>query len=196
MLELATTPAPRVRRPGAVDSERVRTLVAEAERRVHQLQVSVRRCRETLQLIADSSPTRLGADVLRLDFRGEGAVALTVVPQDDAEAVPTLPPPSAPQESAPPAVVVVTDSSRLTVGMAGRTHRLTPTEWQLLMELVRAGGAVTSRSELARGAWGTAFREQEVEVYVCRLRRKLAQIGARHVIETVRGEGYRAIGIR
>jgi DNA-binding response OmpR family regulator len=71
--------------------------------------------------------------------------------------------------------------------------RLTPAEWSLLVALVTHRSRILSRSELATAAWGPAFAERhgEVEVYVSRLRRKLAPAGAAEVIRTVRGQGYR-----
>ena len=70
---------------------------------------------------------------------------------------------------------------------------LTPAEWQLLAALLNTRASVLSRSELATKAWGPGFadRHGEVEVYVSRLRRKLARAGGQAGIETVRGRGYR-----
>lgn len=81
---------------------------------------------------------------------------------------------------------------RQTVVNGGHTHRLTPTEWQLLAHLMAHPGEVLSRAQLATGAWGPGFasRASEVEVYISRLRKKLEWDGGR-LIETVRGSGYR-----
>ena len=70
---------------------------------------------------------------------------------------------------------------------------LTPAEWQLFVALLSRRPRTLSRSELAVSAWGPGFagRHGEVEVYVSRLRRKLALAGVAAVIETVRGKGYR-----
>jgi DNA-binding response OmpR family regulator len=70
---------------------------------------------------------------------------------------------------------------------------LTLAEWQLMVALVLSEGVVMSRSALAGEAWGRAFagRHSEVEVYISRLRRKLARAGTPDLIRTVRGEGYR-----
>jgi DNA-binding response OmpR family regulator len=72
-------------------------------------------------------------------------------------------------------------------------RRLTPTEWQLLLYLLANPDTVHSRADLAAGAWGAGYhgRDSEVEVYVSRLRRKLAP--ADRLLETVRGRGYRLI---
>ncbi|HEX6493529.1 MAG TPA: winged helix-turn-helix domain-containing protein [Candidatus Dormibacteraeota bacterium] len=70
---------------------------------------------------------------------------------------------------------------------------LTPAEWQLLAALLSNRSTILSRSELATKAWGAGFahRHGEVEVYVSRLRRKLARAGGSAHIQTFRGQGYR-----
>jgi DNA-binding winged helix-turn-helix (wHTH) protein len=75
---------------------------------------------------------------------------------------------------------------------SGKPVHLTPAEWQLLSTLVRHRAKVLSRTELAMHAWGPAFagRHSEVEVYISRLRRKLARAGTRAAILTVRRLGY------
>jgi DNA-binding response OmpR family regulator len=69
----------------------------------------------------------------------------------------------------------------------------TPAEWQLLAALVMNRRSTLSRAELATHAWGPGFagRHGEVEVYISRLRRKLARTGTSVEIVTVRGQGYR-----
>lgn len=83
--------------------------------------------------------------------------------------------------------------ARQAIRHSGGTHRLTPTEWQMLTYLLGHPGVVHSRIELAAGAWGAGFaqRNSEVEVYVSRLRRKLGPSG--RLLETVRGRGYRLV---
>jgi DNA-binding response OmpR family regulator len=80
---------------------------------------------------------------------------------------------------------------RQTVICGAHSHRLTPTEWQLLAYMMAHPRKVLTRAELAAGAWGPGFssRASEVEVYISRLRKQLEWDGAR-VIETVRGSGY------
>jgi DNA-binding response OmpR family regulator len=83
--------------------------------------------------------------------------------------------------------------ARQTIRHSSGSHRVTPTEWQLLTFLLAHPALVHSRLELAAGAWGPGFAERnsEVEVYVSRLRRKLGPASAR--LETVRGRGYRLL---
>jgi len=82
---------------------------------------------------------------------------------------------------------------RQAVRHVGGTHRLTPTEWQLLAFLLASPGVVHSRLDMAAGAWGRGYadRNSEVEVYVSRLRRKLGPAG--NLLETVRRRGYRLV---
>jgi DNA-binding response OmpR family regulator len=74
-----------------------------------------------------------------------------------------------------------------------RVVPLTTAEWSLLTALIDHWGEVLERSQIATQAWGPGFanRHNEVEVYVCRLRRKLRDAGSAVRIETVRGRGYR-----
>jgi DNA-binding response OmpR family regulator len=69
-----------------------------------------------------------------------------------------------------------------------------PTEYDLLMALVRRGGQVASRTELLAEVWGYAGEvySRTVDTHVAELRRKLEENPAepRHVL-TVRKTGYR-----
>jgi DNA-binding response OmpR family regulator len=82
---------------------------------------------------------------------------------------------------------------RTAVMGTGRPVPLTPAEWQLMVTLVRHRTETLSRTEIASRAWGPAFadRHSQVEVYISRLRRKLARAGTCATILTVRGQGYR-----
>ena len=67
---------------------------------------------------------------------------------------------------------------------------LTPTEFRLLLSLVRSAGQVLSKRQLLEEVWG--FDEYDtnlVEVHVSSLRRKLEAHGPR-LVHTVRGVGY------
>ncbi|MBV8528892.1 MAG: winged helix-turn-helix domain-containing protein [Candidatus Dormibacteraeota bacterium] len=80
---------------------------------------------------------------------------------------------------------------RSVIHASGRPRPLTDTEWRLLHLLVTAQGRSVTAAELAARLWGEGpDRNSEVEVYICRLRRKFG--GERQsVIKTVRGRGYR-----
>lgn len=73
-----------------------------------------------------------------------------------------------------------------------KTIELSPKEFDVLSAFVRARGAAVSRKDLLSTAWGVEHDPQTnvVDVFVARLRRKLAAVGG-PVIETVRGVGYR-----
>lgn len=80
-----------------------------------------------------------------------------------------------------------------TVSYAGRQTTLSPREFALLYGLSRRQGPV-STTDVFTYVWGgacAAEKAQEVvAVYVCQLRRKLARLGLRGAIRTVRGYGY------
>ena len=70
---------------------------------------------------------------------------------------------------------------------------LTSREYRVMETLVRRPGWIVSRETIIEGVWGFEFPDSSnlVEVYIGRLRRKLAQVGAPPLIHTVRGSGYR-----
>lgn len=86
------------------------------------------------------------------------------------------------------------DFERQEVRVAGELIALTPTEYNLLHQLVQHQGVVQSHEVLLREVWGPAYRD-EVEylrVYVRRLREKLGDEPERsRYISTERGYGYR-----
>jgi len=73
----------------------------------------------------------------------------------------------------------------------GREMELTALEYELLRVLVARRGRVQSRTQLLQAVWETNARieTRTVDVHVARLRAKLGEAG--HMIETVRGVGYR-----
>jgi DNA-binding response OmpR family regulator len=89
--------------------------------------------------------------------------------------------------------VVVDTSSRL-VTRNGAPCALTPKAYELLLALVRRGGAVVTRNELLKEVWGySAFvTTRTVDSHVAELRRKIEADPAnpRHV-KTVWKVGYR-----
>ncbi len=82
-------------------------------------------------------------------------------------------------------------SHRLTVG--NQEVHIGPTEFRLLETLMQSPNRAMDRSQLLDRVWGrTSYvEERTVDVHVLRLRRALAPHGLEHVIETVRGVGYR-----
>ena len=69
---------------------------------------------------------------------------------------------------------------------------LTPTEFRLLARLVSNPGEAVRRRDLVRTAWphGALVRENTLDAYIARLRRKLAPLGDAPTIRTVHGVGY------
>ncbi len=76
---------------------------------------------------------------------------------------------------------------------AGRSIRLSTTEFELLVYLMRNRGRVLSREQILRAVWGYEHDPgtNVVDVYVGYLRRKLGERGSRAPIVTVRSVGYR-----
>jgi len=78
------------------------------------------------------------------------------------------------------------------VERAGRQIKLTNREYALLEQLVLGRGRCVTRAMLLERVWGVAASETNVvDVYINYLRRKLDDRGPVHLIETVRGQGYR-----
>lgn len=82
------------------------------------------------------------------------------------------------------------------VQWAGRPLDLTAREYRVLEALMRRPGWIVSRESLIESVWGFDFADTSetsnlVEVYVGRVRRKLADQGAPALIQTIRGAGYR-----
>jgi DNA-binding response OmpR family regulator len=87
-------------------------------------------------------------------------------------------------------------SRRVTV--AGTTIRLSTTEFELLVHLIRNEGVVLSRDQILRAVWGYKHDTgtNNLDVYVGYVRRKLEAAGASARIVTVRSLGYRFDGDR
>ena len=83
----------------------------------------------------------------------------------------------------PVAHVASTDSER--VG-------LTPTEFRLLAKLVAGKGTAVRRRELVQTGWphGARVRDNTLDAYIARLRRKLGSLPGAPSITTVHGVGY------
>jgi two-component system OmpR family response regulator len=69
---------------------------------------------------------------------------------------------------------------------------LTPTEFRILARLAAAPGDAVRRRELVQAAWphGAIVHDNTLDVYIARLRRKLATLDGAPSIETAHGIGY------
>lgn len=69
---------------------------------------------------------------------------------------------------------------------------LTPTEFRILARLASAPGYAVRRRELVQAAWphGAIVHDNTLDVYIARLRRKLATLDGAPEIATVHGVGY------
>jgi two-component system, OmpR family, KDP operon response regulator KdpE len=89
---------------------------------------------------------------------------------------------------------LVIDVARRTVTRDGTTVHLTPTEWGLLVALVKSAGKTITHQQLFRAVWGSAHgdAQQYLRVYVAHLRRKIEPdpYAPKHIV-TEPGVGYR-----
>jgi two-component system OmpR family response regulator len=74
----------------------------------------------------------------------------------------------------------------------GGAADLTPTEFRILARLAGAPGDAVRRRELVQAAWphGAIVHDNTLDVYIARLRRKLAALDGAPEIATVHGVGY------
>ncbi len=85
------------------------------------------------------------------------------------------------------------DLERLELARGAKTVRLTAREADLLGYLLQRAGTIVARDELLVSVWGYrdgSIQTRTVDVHVQQLRAKLAKIGGRDWIVTVRGRGY------
>ena len=75
----------------------------------------------------------------------------------------------------------------------GDSVALTPTEFRLLARLLSRPGEAVRRRELVRAGWvhGARVRDNTLDAYIARLRRKLRSLEGAPSIVTVHGVGYR-----
>ena len=92
-------------------------------------------------------------------------------------------------------VAINVETYQVTVG--GRPLDLTYKEFELLRHFAQHPGRAFSRARLLQEVWGYDFYggTRTVDVHVRRLRAKLGP-EHEHLIETVRGVGYRAVGVQ
>ncbi len=85
------------------------------------------------------------------------------------------------------------DLAARSVTYEGKPVPLGATEFRLLEFLARNAGIALSRAHIVERIWAYDFDGSSniVDVYVSQLRRKLGKLGARGIIETVWGIGYR-----
>ncbi len=74
----------------------------------------------------------------------------------------------------------------------GATSELTPTEFRILARLAARPGDAVRRRQLVQSAWphGAIVHDNTLDVYIARLRRKLATLPDAPEITTVHGVGY------
>lgn len=87
---------------------------------------------------------------------------------------------------------LVMDKKKHEVTRAGKVIALTPKEYRLLDALISNQGQALSRRQLIDNAWGPDFVEtnNELNVHVRYLRRKIDGDAHKPLIHTVRGVGY------
>src|SRR5207245_9759551 len=85
------------------------------------------------------------------------------------------------------------DPRRHSVTDGAREVPLTPTEFRLLAGLLARPGEAVRRRDVIRAGWphGAYVRENTLDAYVARLRRKLKELEHEPKIETAPGDGYR-----
>ena len=72
---------------------------------------------------------------------------------------------------------------------------LGPTEYKLLLELMKSSGRVLSREQLLDNVWGisASVDSRTVDVHIGRLRKSIKKVTDDKVIKTVRSFGYSLI---
>jgi two-component system, OmpR family, KDP operon response regulator KdpE len=85
------------------------------------------------------------------------------------------------------------DLARRSVQVDGHDVHLTPTEFDLLRQLVRNRGRLMTHRELLTAVWGPGYAEdtQVLRAHVANLRRKIEPPEGRRYIRTDPGVGYR-----
>jgi DNA-binding response OmpR family regulator len=92
---------------------------------------------------------------------------------------------------------IVIDADAMEVTIHGKALDLRPLEFKLLQVLMKKPGKVRSREYLLDHVWGiNSFVElRTVDVTVKRLRKSLSEHGYAEAIKTIRGAGYRYLGV-
>lgn len=87
------------------------------------------------------------------------------------------------------------DKDRLYLSLGDRKVELSLTEVKILEELMRRGEEVVSRDRLLEKIWDDQVfvDDNTLNVYITRVRKKLAALGIEEALQTVRGQGYRLV---
>lgn len=85
------------------------------------------------------------------------------------------------------------DTAAHVLRVKGEAVPLTAKEFAILEHLLLRRGRLVTRTQILEGVWDYEFEggRNLVEVYIGRIRRKIAQAGGGDPIATVRGSGYR-----
>jgi two-component system phosphate regulon response regulator PhoB len=88
---------------------------------------------------------------------------------------------------------ITIDPLRHEVNVDGKPVRMGLAEFKLLKFLIGHPERVFTRSQLLDNVWGdhVFIEERTVDVHVLRLRKALLPVNAQHLVQTVRGLGYR-----
>ncbi len=84
------------------------------------------------------------------------------------------------------------DPAAHAASLRGASVSLTPTEFRILARLAGAPGQAVRRRELIQAAWphGAIVHDNTLDVYIARVRRKLANVAGAPEIVTLFGVGY------
>ncbi len=87
---------------------------------------------------------------------------------------------------------ITIDSLKHEVTRAGKIISLTPKEYRLLDTLIKNKGNAITRKQLISEAWGPQFKEtnNELNVHIRYLRRKIDTSRTKPLVQTIRGVGY------
>ena len=88
---------------------------------------------------------------------------------------------------------IILDPASHELTICGKPTNPGPTEYRLLLFLMQHPNRVYSRAQLLDYVWGDDIyiEERTVDVHVLRLRKLLKQFNVDHMLQTVRGSGYR-----
>jgi two-component system phosphate regulon response regulator PhoB len=88
-------------------------------------------------------------------------------------------------------VTLIADQHRVLI--RGTPVNISPTEYRLLEFFLNNQDRLYTRSQLLDHVWGrhSSIEERTVDVHIRRLRKLLAEFEQDHLIQTVRGFGYR-----